>query len=464
MARAVRKKELTAEERLAAALVPEEEQPYKVPGNWCWTYIGAGFDVTSSKRVHKQDWLSEGIPFYRTRELVKLSEYGCVDNDLFISKELYEKFKEEYGIPKLNDLLISGVGTIGVPYIIEDDKPFYFKDGNVVWFKNKGLFNSRYVFYLYKGSFMKNQIHSMSAGTTVDTYTIVNATRTKVPLPPLPEQQRIVTLIESLFADLDEAKEKLTAVVEGFAQRKAAILHQAFTGELTAKWREENGISFGEWRSVRTQDVCEKIVCGKTPKEFISEVGEVPFLKVYNIVDDKVDFEKIPQYIPKEISDSKLKSSVLKPKDVIMNIVGPPLRKIAIVPDTYAEWNMNQAIVRFRPREGLYYRYLYYALINPETLDSIIRETRGVVGQANISVTQSRNLIIKIPSLSEQREIVRILDDLFEQEQQAQSAVETVLADIDTLKKSILARAFRGELSTNNPQEENAVEMLKEVL
>lgn len=88
MARGKKKENaLAPEEKLAQALVPESEQPYPVPENWCWSYISSGYEVASSKRVHKEDWLSEGIPFYRTRELVKLSDNGYVDNELFISEE-----------------------------------------------------------------------------------------------------------------------------------------------------------------------------------------------------------------------------------------------------------------------------------------------------------------------------------------------------------------------------------------
>ena len=107
-------KELTMEEKLAQAFVPVEEQPYKIPENWCWTYIKLLFNVTSSKRVHKEDWVDSGIPFYRTRELVKLSVQGYVDNELFIKRELYEKLVIDYGKPSVDDMLISGVGTIGV--------------------------------------------------------------------------------------------------------------------------------------------------------------------------------------------------------------------------------------------------------------------------------------------------------------------------------------------------------------
>ena len=167
-------------------------------------------------------------------------------------------------------------------------------------------------------------------------------------------------------------------VLDGFETRKGAILHKAFTGELTAKWREEHGVSLDSWEEVRLEEVCEKIVCGKTPKEYISKTGDIPYLKVYNIVDNKIDFEKESQFIPVNVHEGQLKSSILKPNDVVMNIVGPPLRKVAIIPDCFSEWNMNQAIVRFRVNEGLYYKFLYYALINDKFGDGFANQIEQI--------------------------------------------------------------------------------------
>ena len=124
---------------------------------------------------------------------------------------------------------------------------------------------------------------------------------------------------------------------------------------------------------------------------------------------------------------------------------------------------MYQAIVRFRPKERLISKFLYYALIYPNTLDDVIADTKGVVGQANISVTQSRNLMITLPNIPEQIEIVRILDIILEKEQQAKE-LTNVIEKIDLMKKAILARAFRGMLDTNDPEEESAMELLKEIL
>ena len=345
--------------------------------------------------------------------------------------------------------------------------------------------------------------HGYANGTTRLKLTQGSMNNIPIPLPPLPEQQRIVDLIEPLFEKLGRVKEIAQNALDSFENRKSAILHKAFTGELTAKWREENGVTpstvyystikeqrlkivrgikeYKEveeifdtfdldenikpagWIKLKAMMVCENITCGKTPSDKISMAGEIPFLKVYNIVNNKIDFSYKPQFIDIETHNGPLKSSKLLPNDVVMNIVGPPLRKIAIIPNDYCEWSMNQAIVRFRTVDYVNSKFFCYCLLNNETLDEVIGETKGVVGQANISITQSRNLLIPIPSAEEQKEIVRILDNLLENEQKAKELCD-VIDKIDLMKKSILARAFRGELSTNNPDEESAVELLKEVL
>ena len=144
------------------AEIPVEEQPYALPQGWKWVYLRTGYEITSSKRIHKSDWRESGIPFYRTREFVKLSKYGYVDNELFIDKALYENIKHCYGVPSKNDILISGVGTIGVPYVVNDKNEFYFKDGNIIWLKNKKVFfQNLYItcskVYLLTTKFMKCQ-------------------------------------------------------------------------------------------------------------------------------------------------------------------------------------------------------------------------------------------------------------------------------------------------------------------
>lgn len=461
-----KKTALTIEERLQQALVPAEEQPYEVPENWVWTYISSGFDVTSSKRVHKSDWLSEGVPFYRTRELVKLSEQGYIDNELFISEDLYKTFKKEFGVPQKNDLLISGVGTIGVPYVISDEKKFYFKDGNVIWLKNKGVFDASYMYYLYKTVFVDNQIHSMSAGTTVDTYTIINAKNTIIPLPPLSEQQRIVERIEELFAKLDEAKERLQEVADSFAVRKAAILHKAFTGELTKQWRRENGVIDESWEEITWGSFIEKIEAGKNwnalgrpPKN-----GEFGVVKVSAVTwgefledESKTCTEESQWNEEKRISVGDFLFSRANTIQLVGNCV--------IVKDVKRKLMLSDKILRFSFSERVYdFFALWYTRTSSyrKQIESVASGNQD--GMRNISQNNMKTIIFPLPTLSEQHEIVRLIDDLLARERAAQQAAEQALASIDLMKKSILARAFRGELGTNKASEASALELLKQVL
>lgn len=165
------------------------------------------------------------------------------------------------------------------------------------------------------------------------------------------------------------------------------------------------------WEWCRLDDICDGITSGSTPPKssFIDETG-IPYLKVYNIRNQKIDFEYQPQFIEEGYHSSSLKRSQLSPGDVIMNIVGPPLGKIAIIPDTYPQWNCNQAIVMFRPFISDLNKFIYTYLVSGMFLDKIA--LIGTAGQDNISVTKSRSILLPTPPLAEQLRIVAKIDEL----------------------------------------------------
>ena len=178
---------------------------FNLPKNWEWCLLGDIFNVSSSKRVLKNEWKSSGVPFYRAREIVKLSINGTVDNDLFISPEHYENLRKNYGVPNTGDLMVTGVGTIGKVYIVKENDVFYYKDASVLCFENiyKAI-NPRFAKLMLDSSLIQNQIHSKTYGNTVDTITISTAKNYLCVLPPLAEQKRIVDEIEKIFAILDD--------------------------------------------------------------------------------------------------------------------------------------------------------------------------------------------------------------------------------------------------------------------
>ena len=179
--------------------ITEEEKPFDVPEGWRWVRFGNVINIVSARRVHQSDWKKEGVPFYRAREIAKLASDGFVDNELFISPELYDQFSK-FGVPKPGDLMVSAVGTLGKTYIVKDTDEFYYKDASVICLENYGHILPDYLKYIMASEMMMRQIRSNSGGTTVATLTIVRMTQYIFPLPPLAEQKRIVARLGELLA------------------------------------------------------------------------------------------------------------------------------------------------------------------------------------------------------------------------------------------------------------------------
>ena len=192
-----------------AEITCDNGQYGKMPEEWIMCTIGDLFDVVSAKRVLKSDWKNKGIPFYRAREIVQLNKEGIADKDLFITEELFAELKDKFGTPNVGDIMLSAVGSIGYTYIVNEKDSFYYKDASVLCLRNVNKLNSQYFSMLFKTTYVKEQMHDNSKGTTVDTITIEKLKKYFVPLPPLAEQQRIVDAIDKTFAKLDAIMESL---------------------------------------------------------------------------------------------------------------------------------------------------------------------------------------------------------------------------------------------------------------
>lgn len=223
------------EERLAAdgkirkskPIQAVESQPFNIPTPWQWVRLGDIGVIGSSSRVHQKDWKSSGIPFYRAREIVKLSQDGYVNNELFISEALFEQLSAKGFHPEPNDLMITGVGTIGVPYAVQPGDRFYFKDASVLIFKNLFSIYVDYLNLVCLSPYWSDRIHKSSMGTTVHTLTVSRANQVPVPLPPVSEQKRIVAKVDELMGLCDRLAESLEDSNNTRAHLLEAALHLA---------------------------------------------------------------------------------------------------------------------------------------------------------------------------------------------------------------------------------------------
>ena len=194
-----KKEQLKAYDQLAQSIFYDMVgDPIANPKGWEIKNMGELFDIGSSKRVFESQWEKEGVPFYRAREIVKFAKNEPIDSPIYVSEELYQDYSNKYGVPSEGDIMVTAVGTLGVCYIVKKSDRFYFKDGNILWFKNKGLCESRFIVDQYATPFVMNQIQGNANAAVVGTYTITNAKKTKVIVPPLELQKNYLQKIEAI--------------------------------------------------------------------------------------------------------------------------------------------------------------------------------------------------------------------------------------------------------------------------
>lgn len=284
------------------------------------------------------------------------------------------------------------------------------------------------------------QINDATPSVTVKHLSSNSLLQLHFPLPPLAEQQRIVNRIETMFAKLDQAQEKAKAVLDSFETRKAAILHKAFTGQLTANWRKANGVPDDSWEEKKIGDICT-VVRGGSPRPAGDPKyydGPIPFMKVADITGNDSKYVYSTEYTIKEAGLHKTR--MVDSDTLLLTNSGATLGVPAI---TKIKTTFNDGIAAFLnlPEESNLYFYYFWTSKTTE-----LRTINMGAAQPNLNIDIISNIIAPVPTSSEQQEIVRILDTVLERESRAKEAAQTVLDQIALLKKSILARAFRGEL------------------
>ena len=442
-----KKTALTIEERLQQALVPAEEQPYEVPENWVWVRLGA---VCYASKEKSNDF-SNDIKYIGLEHLEK--DKGIVG---FSSADKVKSTKNAF---KEGQILYGRLR----PYLNKHDITSFegVCSTDILVFEVTNLVANVLVDNFFNLPFFIEYVVSNSKGINLPRVSEETVLNTTFPLPPLSEQQRIVERIEELFAKLDEAKERLQEVADSFAVRKAAILHKAFTGELTKQWRLENGVSDESWEEKKGEDFFEYVTSGSRGwAKYYSDKGSI-FVRMGNLNHGTIelDFSDI-QYVelPDQVEGQRSK---LQKNDILISITAD-VGMIGLVREDMDAY-INQHVALARPKDNLYAEFLAWYFVSDVGLKQMQNKQRGAT-KIGLGLQDIRSIILKIPSLPEQHEIVRLIDALLARERAAQQAAEQALASIDLMKKSILARAFRGELGTNKASEASALEFLKQVL
>ena len=434
----------TIKKEKALSEITEDEIPFDIPETWKWVRWGAIVNIVSARRVHQSDWKKAGIPFYRAREIAKLATDGWVDNDLFISQELYDDFSKS-GVPKAGDLMVTAVGTLGKTYIVKETDHFYYKDASVICFENYAQVSSEYLKYMMESELMKNQIKSNSGGTTVGTLTMVRMVEYLLPLPPLAEQKRIVAKIEELLPLIDRY-EQAWSKLEDFNKRfpvdmQKSILQMAIQGKLVPQLPEEGTGEelFQQIQAEQGQEEDKPKRRGKKASVDVSTEQDPPF-----DIPETWKWVKLGQlgftnigltYSPKDVChdgvvvlrSSNIQNGKMDYEDIVRVSCSIPDNKMCHIGDILiCARNGSKRLVgkaALIDQEGMSFgafMAIFRSICNPYILHVInsayFRNTLlGDTGTTTINqITQDmlKNVMIPLPPLVEQKRIVAKLEEI----------------------------------------------------
>ena len=486
-----KKVEISLEEKLEKALVPVEEQPYKIPDNWVWTKYDVLFsDISKSeKKIEEKNYLENG-----EIEIVSQGKDRIVGYSNILEVEPY---KEE--LP----LIIFGDHTLNVKYI---EFPFYIGADGVKVLKTTDIIIPKFLFYL---------LNNLKTFSLINTgyrrhYPILK--KLFFPLPPLNEQKRIVEKLDFLFDKTEKVKEIIEEIKVDIENRKISILDRAFKGILTSKWRNENKVSdvkellksINDEKIKKWEEDClqaEKEGKKKPKKLIIREVEDMivpteeqPYKlpdswvwvrlgdiirhtdnldinkyysneQIINYVDiDSInnEFNYIEKFKKAKVKDLSSRARRILKKDFILySSVRPYLNNFAIMKDELEDCIGSTGFFVFKPI-NISTLYIFRIFLVPYIKELYLTSIKGF-NSPSINVEIFNNTPIPLPPLEEQQEIVRILDEVLENENKVKELLE-LEERIDVLEKSILNKAFKGELGTQNSSDEPAIELLKEIL
>jgi len=493
------KVEISLEEKLKQALVPVDEQPYTIPSNWVWTRLGNIVTLDNGEIIENEE-----LDYFDVKTLRRNLDTGA-DVEKKTSGRIVEK----------NDLVILVDGensgeVFKIPY-----RGYMGSTFKKLKFNTEEMWNYISMFLRRNKEVFKNN----KVGSAIPHLNKKLFKEFEFPLPPLNEQKRIVEKLDFLFEKTKRAKEIIEEIKVDIENRKISILDRAFKGTLTSKWRNENKTSdvkellksINEEKIKKWEEDClqaEKDANKKPKKPIIKEVkdmivpvdeqpyklpdswvwvrlgdiselisgyafdshdfkikGDFQVLRLGNVKDNFLVLDKQPVFVEKVVAEKANKCLCFE-NDILVTMTGTRNKRDYFFSTKISQnqkFYFNQRVGCIRCDNLKISNYIYYILKVKFILDQIFATETGSVNQGNISIKAIASLSIPLPPLEEQQEIVRVLDEVLENENKVKELLE-LEERIEILEKSILHKAFKGELGTQNSCDESALNLLKSLL
>lgn len=400
---------------------------------WKEVTLGDLCEISSSKRIFAKEYQSDGVPFYRGKEIIAKQKGNAISNELFISRNRYEEIKARYGVPQQRELLLTSVGTLGVPYVIKEEE-FYFKDGNLTWFRHFNGLDVEYLYYWFLSPYGKNEINTKAIGSTQKALTIDSLSKFDIKIPVnLDDQRRIASILSSLDRKI-ELNNKINADLEEMAQAIFKSWFVDFEPFKDGKFVDsELGMIPEGWKVGRLTDII-KLMPGGTPKTsepLYWDNGTIPFFSpkdvngVYCFATEK------------HITETGLNkcSSNLYPKDTIFITCRGTVGKVCLAACDMA---MNQSNYAIRAIDG-YSQYYVFFLVK-SVVERLIKKSNGAVFSAITSKDFDEEILI--PSQKAVEDFTNVIDGFFRRI----FTIGTENSRLSLLRDTLLPRLMSGEI------------------
>lgn len=400
---------------------------------WKEVTLGDLCEISSSKRIFAKEYQSDGVPFYRGKEIIAKQKGNAISNELFISRNRYEEIKARYGVPQQRELLLTSVGTLGVPYVIKEEE-FYFKDGNLTWFRHFNGLDVEYLYYWFLSPYGKNEINTKAIGSTQKALTIDSLSKFDIKIPAnLDDQRRIASILSSLDRKI-ELNNKINADLEEMAQAIFKNWFVDFEPFKNGKFVDsELGMIPEGWKVGRLTDVI-KLMPGGTPKTtepLYWDNGTIPFFSpkdvngVYCFATEK------------HITETGLNkcSSNLYPKDTIFITCRGTVGKVCLAACDMA---MNQSNYAIKAIDG-YSQYYVFFLVK-SVVERLIKKSNGAVFSAITSKDFDEEILISSQKAVE--DFTNVIDGFFRRI----FTIGTENSRLSLLRDTLLPRLMSGEL------------------
>ena len=371
---------------------------------WAYVKLKDLCDITSSKRIYASEYVEEGVPFYRSKEVIeKFNGTQSLSSNLFISHNKYEELKDKFGVPRVGDILLTSVGTLGIPFLVKNDDRFYFKDGNLTWFKPlKSNLRSRYLYYWLQSDGGKRQLAKCTIGTSQSAYTIVRLKEMSIELPPLDTQNKIASIL-SAYDDLIENNNCRIALLE----ESARLLYREWFVRLRFPGHENTRITDGVpegWEIVKLKDYINVIHgCAFKGAYFSDTETQLILLTPGNFkVGGGIKFDKLKFYSEAGPLDERY---VLSKEDLLVTMtdlskMSDTLGYPMLVPD-HSKYTFlhNQRLGKVEPISTFFPKYFLYCLFQDYRYRNHVVGSASGVAVKHTSPTKILSFKVPLPEM-----------------------------------------------------------------